>query len=88
MTTITALYTGKAVEIDGEYTLGEATWMRTELTAANARITALEAQLAAVPVEALLNYFDHMWACSYPGAFRDMKAISAWVDAKRQEVQP
>jgi len=58
------------------------------LAAANARITALEAQLAAVPVEALLNYFDHMWACSYPGAFRDMKAISAWVDAKRQEVQP
>jgi len=69
--------------------------LRDQLAAATARAEAAERDASdvrrwadAVPVEALLNYFDHMWACTYPGAFRDMKAIATWVDAKRQEVQP
>ena len=62
-----------------------------EVAALRARVAELERQLDAVPVEAILRYLDHMWACSYPGSMRDMKAMAAWADgerAKQQEAQP
>ena len=51
------------------------------------RIAELDAQLAAVPVGALLRYCEHAEPRGYPGAVSDLRAISKWAE-QQSEAQP